>query len=147
MTSRFGSLKALAVLYPVGARPMTFGFFTLVPAEHRAGTAWLDFWVVCVIFTRINFPLFGLWSTGSEKFTERIPLLSVFLFADPIYCVVALGIIYRGFISQTPYRFQLIGQLTLFFVASVVATLGWYGSEHVRGVAAEEEDTKAACAA
>lgn len=141
MTTRFGSLKALAALYFVGLALLAFGFMTLVPVQYRASTAWLDFAVVCGIYT-INFPLFALWRTGSGTFTERIPLLSVFLFADPIYCLLALGIIYRGFVYQTPFRFQLVGQLALFFVACVVATVGWYGSEHVHSVAVEEESLK-----
>jgi hypothetical protein len=141
MTERFYSLKALAVLYFVGIALLIFGFLTLVPAQLRANAAWLDFTVICIIYT-INFPLFALWRTGSKSFTERIPQLSVFLFADPIYCSLALGIAYWGFVSQAPYRLQLIGQLALFFVASVLATVGWYGSEHVRSVAIEEAGTR-----
>jgi hypothetical protein len=130
------------VLYVLGISLLLFGFMFLVPQEYRGDVAWLDFVVVCVLFS-VNFPFIATLRLRGANFSEKIPGLAILLWADPIYCLLALGVIYWGFISHAGFRVQLVSQLALLFGSSVVVAIGWMASTHVSEVASEEETTGA----
>jgi hypothetical protein len=130
------------VLYILGICLLLFGFMFLVPQEYRGNVAWLDFVVVCVLFS-VNFPFIATLRLRGATFSEKIPGLAILLWADPIFCLLALGVIYWGFISHAGFRIQLVSQLVLLFSSSVVVAIGWMASKHVSEVASEEEMTGA----
>jgi len=130
--------QVFAVLYVVGIGLLVLGFMLLVPPGSRNDVAWLDFIVVCIIYS-INFPVIATWRLRGRNFSQKIPGIAILLVADPIYVVLALGVAVCGLVYGLSFRLQLVLQLALIFGSVVVVAVGWMASVRVKEVADEEQ--------
>jgi|ERR1039457_3631531 hypothetical protein len=137
MPSRSSISNVFLALYLLGIALLLFGFLALIPDGYRNNTAWLDFFVVIIMYS-VNFPIVATWRFRGENFSEKIPGVAILLWADPIYCLLALGIIYSGVIYRLAFRVQLFFQLSAVFGSLIVVAISWMASGRVRAVSGEE---------
>jgi hypothetical protein len=135
--------RLFALLYFVGVALLAAGFILLVPPGARTETAWLDFAIVCIVFS-INFPLFSVWRMNIGSFNAKIPTLGLLALCDLIYICLALWLMSCGGRYGLTFRMQLVGQMALLFVVATVVTIAWWSSAHVVEVTEEEKATRSA---
>jgi len=135
--------RLFILLYFVGLALLAASFILLVPPGARTEVAWLDFAIVCIVFS-INFPLFSAWRMNVGSFNAKIPALGLLILCDLTYICLAFWLMSRGVRYGLTFRMQLVGQMALLFVAATVVTVAWWSSAHAVEVAEEEKAARSA---
>ena len=137
MNSPTLSGKMFVLLYFLGLGLIGLGFVLLVPAPVRSHVAWLDLAVVYAIYS-VNFLGMAAKKCSIAGFVLRIPRLAIFVVADPLYTLAALSTIYFGIVTGSPFKQQLMIQLSLIFIMCLAAAAALAGSERIQYVTAQE---------
>lgn len=99
----------------------------------------LDIIVLCLIFTQfVQFTLFPLINFGDPAHKE-VGMMGIHIAVLISCCTLSLGLMICGIIYELPFKFQLMGQLTILFILLIgrVATL--YSGEKVQQIYAKEQ--------
>lgn len=133
------SAKIFLVLYFVGLALICLGFILLVPESARGHVAWLDFYVVCAVYSA-NYLGVTAMRCSIAGLAVRIPRLAIYLWAAPLYSLAALCVIWRGVSLALPFRLQLMIQLALAFLVCIEAAVALTGTERIRNVTVQETE-------
>ena len=85
----------------------------------------LDIIISCLIFTQfVQFSLFPLINFSDSSHKE-VGMIGIHLYVLNFCCIASIGIMLYGILYHIPFKFQLMGQLIVFFIMLVgrVATL------------------------
>ena len=127
-----------SVIYGVGLLLIAAIFLTFTSKESRTSIAWLNFFIVAVVYS-------GLWGRYSllypmtGRFSGRVPLLSMYWLSFFTYAATAFAAMLIFWAIGVGFEKQLLLQICFFFAFAAVLGIGVGASNFIQDESARTE--------